>query len=73
MLLLPNKHKNGAHSFVLNGMFEIDPKAVPTACNNLFVKVGENLARLLRVAVKILCFTLECQCKYYILQKNFSK
>ncbi len=35
-LLLPGKHKNGAQSFVVNGVFETDPKVVATAFNNLF-------------------------------------
>ncbi len=42
-LLLPGKHKNGAQSFVVNGVFETDPKVVATAFNNVFVKIGENI------------------------------
>ncbi len=43
-LLLPNKHKNGAQSFVVNGVFENHPKVVVTAFNNVLVKIGERLA-----------------------------
>ncbi len=39
-LLLPSKRKSGAQSFVVNGVFETDPKVVATAFNNCFVKIG---------------------------------
>ncbi len=42
-LLLPSKRKNGAQSFVVNGVFETDSKVVATVFNNIFVKIGESL------------------------------
>ncbi len=59
-VLLPSKRKNGAQSFVVNGVFETESKAMATAFNSFLLKLVKALLRLFRAVVKILCSTPEC-------------
>ncbi len=41
--LLPSKLKNVAKSFIINDVFENNPKAIATALKDCFVNIGESL------------------------------